>query len=207
MFTLDQLQACIANPNLADWIDVLTQNLTNSGIDTPARQAAFLAQCGHESGDFHEIVENLNYSAAGLRATFPRYFPTEAVAEQYQRQPQLIANVVYANRMGNGNTDSGDGYAFRGRGLISITGRDNYTQCSQDMNNDTSMVDNPDLLADPNGAVASACWFWNKHSLNDLADAGDNASFQRITQIINGGQIGQSDRVRRWNICKQALGV
>ena len=200
-FTSDQLSQCIQNQNTADWFDSISKNLINNNITSVLRVAAWLAQIGHESGDFHEIVENLNYSATGLTATWPSLFPP-AIASQYQRQPIKIGNRAYGNRMGNGDESSGDGYKFRGRGLIQITGKDNYTACSKFLYNDTRLLDNPDLLAQTDGAVASACWFWSANNLNTYAD---NSDMLTITKRINGGTIGLDDRMRRYNLCLSVL--
>ena len=154
-------------------IDSIPEVASKFGINTPLRVAHFLAQCGHESGGFRVTQENLNYSAKGLMGIFKKYFPTEAIANQYARQPQKIANKVYANRMANGSEASGDGYKFRGRGYIQFTGRDNYTQFGKAIGED--IVNNPDSVS-TKYALASAAWFWSKNGLNKLADGGANDS-------------------------------
>jgi putative chitinase len=155
-----------------------------------------MAQCGHESGGFTLMQENLNYSAKGLRGTFGKYFPTDEIAKQYERQPQKIANRVYANRMGNGDERSNDGWTYRGRGIVQITGKNNYIKVSQNMFEDDSLVQNPDMLLDPEYAIHSAGWFWTAAKLNDLADIGD---LKLMTKRINGGYIGLEDRIHHYN--------
>lgn len=165
-------------------------------INTPLRLAHFLAQCGHESGGFKVTSENLNYSAKGLMGIFKKYFPTAQLAESYQRQPQKIANKVYANRMDNGSEASGDGFKFRGRGYIQLTGRANYTAFGKAINED--IANNPDLVSGKY-ALLSAAWFWSKNGLNTLADNG--ASDQVVTSItkrVNGGTIGLPDRIKHF---------
>ncbi len=165
-------------------------------INTPLRLAHFLAQCGHESGGFKVTQENLNYSAKGLMGIFKKYFPTQSLAESYQRQPQKIANKVYANRMDNGAEASGDGYKFRGRGYIQLTGRANYTAFGKAINED--IANNPDVVSGKY-ALLSAAWFWSKNGLNTLADGG--ASDQVVTSItkrVNGGTIGLPDRIKHF---------
>lgn len=155
----------------------------------PARLAGFLAQIGHESGGFNFIKENLNYSAKGLRSIFGKYFPTDELAKQYERQPAKIANRVYANRMGNGPEESGDGFKFCGRGLIQLTGKQNYTRLANDLG--ISIDETIVYLETPNGAVASAGWFWDNNNLNQYCDRND---FITLTKRINGGTIGLADR-------------
>lgn len=155
----------------------------------PARLAGFLAQVAHESGGFTAVKENLNYSAKGLMTTFKKYFPDEALAKQYERKPEKIANRVYANRMSNGDEASGDGYRFCGRGLIQLTGRANYTKFAADLG--ISIEETVAYLETPNGAVASAGWFWDNNNLNQYCDKGD---FVTLTKRINGGTIGLADR-------------
>jgi len=165
-------------------------------INTPLRLAHFLAQCGHESGGFKVTQENLNYSAKGLMGIFKKYFPTEALAESYQRQPQKIANKVYASRMDNGSEASGDGYKFRGRGYIQLTGRANYTAFGKAINED--IANNPDVVSGKY-ALLSAAWFWSKNGLNNLADGGaTDATVTSITKRVNGGTIGLPDRIKHF---------
>jgi putative chitinase len=167
-------------------------------ITTPARVAGFVAQCQHESGDFIWLSENLNYGAKGLRNLFGKYFPNDDLARQYERKPQMIANRIYANRMGNGNEQSNDGWHYRGRGILQITGRSNYTQCSRDLFSDDTLAHNPDLLRTPEYAIISACWFWYKNVLNPICDQGD---IVLLSKLINGGTIGLDDRIKHWNHC------
>jgi len=165
-------------------------------INTPLRLAHFLAQCGHESGGFKVTSENLNYSAKGLMGIFKKYFPTQALAESYQRQPQKIANKVYASRMDNGSEASGDGYKFRGRGYIQLTGRANYTAFGKAINED--IANNPDVVSGKY-ALLSAAWFWSKNGLNTLADGGaTDATVTSITKRVNGGTIGLPDRIKHF---------
>ena len=165
-------------------------------INTPLRLAHFLAQCGHESGGFKVTQENLNYSAKGLMGIFKKYFPTQALAESYQRNPQKIANKVYASRMDNGNEASGDGYKFRGRGYIQLTGRANYTAFGKAINED--IANNPDVVSGKY-ALLSAAWFWSKNGLNTLADGGSTDQVvTSITKRVNGGTIGLPDRIKHF---------
>ena len=158
-------------------------------IQCPLRIAGFLSQIIHESGGFSFVKENLNYGTEGLLSTFKKYFTVRELAEQYARKPEMIANYVYANRMGNGDIDSGDGYRFRGRGLIQITGRDNYTALAEALN--MSVEDCVDYIETPEGACASAGWFWDNNQLNNYCDSGD---FVTLTKRINGGTNGIDDR-------------
>jgi len=166
-------------------------------INTPLRLAHFLAQCGHESGGFKLTQENLNYSAKGLNGIFKKYFPTEADAKSYERNPQKIANKVYGGRMGNGAEASGDGWKYHGRGFIQLTGKDNYAAFGKSIGADT--VNNPDLVA-TQYALASAAWFFNKNGLHKMADGGANdATVTSITKRVNGGTIGLPDRIKHFN--------
>lgn len=165
-------------------------------INTPLRLAHFLAQCGHESGGFKATSENLNYSAKGLMGIFKKYFPTEALANAYQRQPQKIANRVYANRMANGDEASGDGFKFRGRGYIQLTGKDNYTRFGNAIGE--NILSNPDVVSGKY-ALLSAAWFWSNNGLNKLADGGaTDAVVTSITKRVNGGTIGLADRIKHF---------
>jgi len=166
----------------------------------PARLAGFLAQTAHESGGYTAIKENLNYSAKGLMGTFKKYFPTEDLAKQYERKPERIANRVYANRMKNGDESSGDGYRFCGRGLIQLTGRDNYTKFANDLG--MSLEETVAYLETPNGAVSSAGWFWDNNKLNQYCDSGD---FVTLTKRINGGTIGLEDRKHHFELAMHYL--
>ena len=164
-------------------------------INTPNRVAAFLAQCAHESGGFVFLKENLNYKASGLRRIFSKYFPTDELAAQYEKKPEKIANRVYADRMGNGNESSGDGYRYCGRGLIQLTGKSNYQAFADSL--EMKVEDVPDYLQTFEGAAQSACWFWEKNDLNKLADAGDILT---MTKRINGGTIGLEDRKHHYQM-------
>jgi putative chitinase len=180
------------------WAAAMAEVFPANGIDTPERIAAFIAQCGHESGGWTTFEENLNYSAQGLNSIFKKYFPTLESAQPYARKPEMIANKIYANRMGNGDSASGDGYKYRGRGPIQLTGRANYTAFAKDMFDDwQNVVDNPDWVTyDKDFALMSAIWFWNKNNLNKEADAGD---IKTMTRKINGGYIGLEDRIAHYN--------
>jgi len=169
-------------------------------INTKERVAGFLAQCGHESLDFTVLKENLNYGAKGLRGTFGKYFPDDATAAKYERKPEMIANRVYASRMGNGNEASGDGYKYRGRGAIQLTGCSNYTAFAKDIGKtiDETII----YLETLEGAIESACWFWKKNGLNEIADKKD---ITLMTKRINGGTIGLEDRTKHWNNNLQVL--
>lgn len=198
-FTAEQLAQCISkNKNSQEWFDGLYEQLPKFGIVTPARVAGFISQCQHESADFTVLTENLNYGAKGLMSIFKKYYPDEALAKAHERKPQLIANRVYSGRMGNGPESSGDGWKYRGRGLVQLTGRSNYTQCSRDLFGDDCLVDDPDLLLNPEWAILSACWFWHKNKLNDICDRGDVVL---LSKRINGGTIGLADRIHHWNKC------
>ncbi len=165
-------------------------------INTPLRLAHFLAQCGHESGGFKATQENLNYSAKGLRGIFGRYFPTDALAEQYQRKPEMIASRVYGGRMGNGAEPTKEGYKFRGRGYIQLTGKDNYTAFGKAINED--VISNPDLVSSKY-ALLSAAWFFSKNGLHKMADEGSSdAVVTKITRRVNGGTIGLADRIKHF---------
>lgn len=169
-------------------------------FENPKRIAAFIAQTAHESGGFNFVQENLNYGAKGLMGTFKKYFPTEAIAKEYERKPEKIANRVYANRMKNGDEASGDGWKFRGRGLIQLTGRDNYTRFAKavDMTLDEAIA----YLETPAGAVASAGWFWNVNKLNIYCDKDD---FIGLTKRVNGGTIGLHDRLHHYELALEVL--
>lgn len=172
-------------------------------INTPLRLAHFLAQCGHESGGFKAVSENLNYGAKGLLGTFKKYFPTEAKALEYERKPEKIANLVYGGRMGNGPEASGDGFKYRGRGYIQLTGKDNYVAFDKVVAEDITA--NPDLVA-TKYPLLSAAWFWNSRGLNALADKGTtDADVTAITKKVNGGTIGLPDRIKHFKEFHSAL--
>ena len=164
------------------------------GIDTPVELAHFLSQCGHESAGFKVVNENLNYSAKGLLGIFKKYFPTPALAEAYQRKPEKIANKVYASRMGNGDEASGEGFKFRGRGFIQLTGKQNYTAFGKSIGVDIAA--NPDLVA-TKYPLLSAAWFFSKNCLSKCKDASD-ASVLAVTKCVNGGTIGLADRQKHF---------
>jgi len=164
------------------------------------RAAAFVAQTAHESGGFNFVKENLSYGAKGLMTTFKKYFPNEELAKQYERKPEKIANRVYGGRMGNGDEASGDGYRFCGRGLIQLTGRNNYTKFAADLG--ISIEDTVAYLETPAGAVSSAGWFWDNNNLNQYCDKDD---FVTLTKRINGGTIGLEDRIHHYKLALQLL--
>ena len=195
--TLDELAHLLPENNyLQQWHKVLVELLPQYEINTPARIAAFIAQCAHESANFTVLKENLNYRAATLRKIFPKYFPTDEIAQAYASQAnkqEAIANVVYSNRMGNGGPETGDGYRFCGRGLIQLTGRDNYTWFAESL--EITVEAAAEYLETFEGAVQSACWFWETNNLNTWADAGDILT---LTKKINGGTIGLQDRIAHY---------
>lgn len=188
------------NKQLGTLITVMDYELSKSSINTVNRVSAFIAQCGHESGAFTKFVENLNYSAKGLRTTFPKYFPDDASAVAYERNPIKIGNRVYANRMGNRDEASGDGYLYRGRGLIQLTGKNNYEKCGVALKQDLST--NPSYLETPEGAVKSAIWFWTTNDINKYCDSDDIIN---ITKKINGGIIGLDERRKYYEAAKIVL--
>jgi putative chitinase len=196
-FTLDKVSHLLhKNKEPEFWFNAMNEYLPKFGITTAARVAGFVAQGQHESADFTVLQENLNYSAKGLRGVFGKYFPDDAIAAQYAKKPIMIANRVYGGRMGNGPEASGDGYKFRGRGILQLTGRANYTQCSRDLFGDDTLADDPDLVRTPEYAIITACWFWYKNKLNEICDKGD---IVLLSKRINGGTIGLEDRIKHWN--------
>jgi len=182
-----------------EWFKPLTDVFIKYSISTTQRQASFIGQCQHESNNFRTLEENLHYSAAGLMRTWPSRFPSADVAEQFANNPEKIANKVYAGRMGN--TEDGDGWAYHGRGLIQLTGKDNYRNCGEGIGMD--LISNPELLLQPKGAALSAGWFFNKHGLNALADAQD---YETMTKRINGGTLGLDDRIAKIKKALEVLG-
>jgi len=190
------------NPYLDHWHHALEQALPDYDINTPSRVAAFLAQCAHESGGFRALKENLNYKAASLRRVFPKYFPNDDLATSYAGKQEMIANRVYGNRMGNGPEESGDGYKYCGRGLIQLTGKSNYQAFADSI--ETPVEDIPEYLATFEGAVQSACWFWESNNLNQFADKGDILT---MTKRINGGTIGLEDRTKHYEHALHVLGA
>lgn len=201
--TQNQLEQIIPNnKNINEWFFALNQFLYRYEIDTHLRLAAFLSQCAHESGGFAYTSENLNYRWQSLRKTFPKYFSTDSLAQQYEKQPEKIANRIYANRMGNGSEQSGDGWKFRGRGLIQLTGKNNYTLFANSLGMDLTSAVN--YLETFEGSVESACWFWQTNNLNKWADLEDMVT---LTKKINGGTIGLPDRIEHYNHCLHILEV
>ena len=199
--TQEQLQQIIPkNQYVSYWYTALQQLLPQYEINTADRIAAFLAQCAHESGGFVFIKENLNYRWQSLRKVFPKYFPTDALAQQYEKQPQKIANRVYASRMGNGPEESGDGWRFCGRGLIQVTGRDNYSWFAASLQ--ISPEEASEYMETFEGAAQSACWFWESNNLNQWADKQDILT---LTKRINGGTIGLEDRKKHYEHCLHVL--
>jgi putative chitinase len=201
--TREQLAQIIPrNPYIDQWCDALNKLLPDYGIDTPQRVAAFLAQCAHESGNFVFLKENLNYKWASLRKVFPKYFPTDELAQAYAKKPAMIANRVYANRMGNGDEHSGDGYRYCGRGLIQLTGKSNYENFAASL--EISPEEAAEYLGTFEGAAQSACWFWESNNLNVEADAGD---IKKMTKKINGGYIGLEDRIKHYEHALHVMGA
>lgn len=178
----------------AKWVPWLNMTMLKYDITTPERQAMFLAQLAHESGSFQYVVENLNYSAEALQRVFKKYFLTDDLALMYSGQPEKIANRVYANRMGNGDEASGDGWKYRGRGLIQLTGKNNYASFSLQANNNALLE--PALVAEPELAAISAGWFWATNRLNQIADTGD---VKAVTRRVNGAFNGLADRESKYN--------
>jgi len=190
------------NPYADHWFEALCEILPDYDINTVPRVAAFLAQTAHESGGYKAIKENLNYKAESLMKVFPKYFPNQELAEQYAHNQEAIANRVYGGRMGNGDEHSGDGYAYCGRGLIQLTGHDNYKAFADSLS--SSMEEIVEFLQTFEGCVQSACWFWETNDLNTLADSGD---IKAMTKRINGGYIGLEDRVKHYEHALEVLGV
>jgi putative chitinase len=202
-FTEQQLAQIIpGNPYTSHWYSALVQCLPDYDIASPQRVAAFLAQCAHESGGFRAIKENLNYRPETLRKVFPKYFPSDALAQQYAHNQEAIANKVYANRMGNGPEESGDGFRYCGRGLIQLTGKQNYQNFADSI--ETPVEDVPAFLATFEGAVQSAAWFWEANNLNQYADSGDILT---MTKRINGGTIGLEDRKKHYEHALHVFGA
>lgn len=203
--TKEQLRQLLPkNPYIDNWHEALSQLLPDYGINTPRRIAAFIAQCAHESANFTVLRENLNYRPQTLRKIFPKYFPTDALAQEYCSKPnkqEAIANRVYANRMGNGPEESGDGWRYAGKGLIQLTGKDNYSWFAASL--DISVQEASEYLLTFEGAAQSACWFWETNNLNQWADKGDIVT---LTKRINGGTIGLEDRIKHYEHALHILG-
>jgi putative chitinase len=194
ILTLSKLKRILPNTdNINDWYDSLIKILVDYDINTPKRISAFLAQTAHESADYTQLAENLNYSASRLMQVWPRRFPNINIAKQYERNPQKLGNFTYANRLGNGPPESGDGYRYRGRGLIQLTGKANYNAFGNSIG--ISPEEASDYLETFDGAVHSACWFWDVNDLNLYSDKGD---IKGQTIKINGGTNGLSDRINRF---------
>ena len=196
MPSVDQLQKLHIG---AEWADPLSETFARFGINSPVQQAGFIGQCGHECGQFRILEENLNYRAATLMRLWPKRFPTLEIANAYAGNPKKIANMVYASRMGNRDESSGDGYRFRGRGCIQLTGSTNYFNAGKALGVD--FWADPDLVATPKYAALTAGWFWSTHKCNEASEAQD---WTRLTKIINGGVIGLQDRINHIN---QAIAV
>jgi len=202
-FTKEQLAQLIpGNQYIDHWYEALCTLLPDYEINTPNRVAAFLAQCAHESGGFKALKENLNYQAASLCRVFPKYFPNMDIANQYAHNQEAIANRVYGGRMGNGPESTGDGFKYCGRGLIQLTGKQNYTKFAESI--DTPIEDIPEFLGTFEGAIQSACWFWETNNLNQYADSGDILT---MTKRINGGTIGLEDRTQHYNHALKVFGA
>jgi putative chitinase len=202
-FKKEHLEGIIGkNPYLDYWYNAICEILPEYEINTPERVAAFLAQCAHESGNFRFLKENLNYRAESLLKTFPKYFKSLEEAKKYEKKPEKIANRVYANRMGNREEASGDGWRYLGRGLIQLTGKNNYTLFAAAIN--TSLQYIPEYLQTFEGAIQSACWFWEQNQLNQWADKKDILT---LTKRINGGTIGLEDRKKHYEHALHLFGV
>ena len=202
-FTKNHLKEILPSiPYLDEWYDALSKVLPEYDITTPQRVAAFIAQCAHESGGFKALKENLNYQAASLCRVWPRLFPTMEIANKYAHKPEMIANRAYGNRMGNGDEASGDGYRYCGRGLIQLTGKDNYTAFAESI--ETPIEELPEYLSTFEGAVQSAAYFWSENNLNQYADSGDILT---MTKRINGGTLGIEDRKKHYAHALHVLGA
>jgi putative chitinase len=206
LITQSQLKELLpGNSYISQWHNALIQLFPDYEIDTPKRIAAFIAQCAHESANFRVLQENLNYRWQTLRKIFPKYFPTDALAQEYASRPnkqEAIANRVYANRMGNGPEESGDGFRFRGRGLIQLTGRENYRWFAASL--EITPEEASEYVMTFEGAAQSACWFWETNKLNQWADKGDIVT---LTKRINGGTIGLDDRIKHYEHALHVLGA
>ena len=197
MLNADQLQKLHIG---AEWVDALNATFAKFNINSVRQQAAFIGQCGHECGHFKVLQENLNYRAATLMKLWPKRFQTQEIADAYAGNPKKIANMVYANRMGNRDEASGDGYRFRGRGCIQLTGHANYFHAGKALGVD--FVLQPDLVATPQYAALTAGWFWSTHDCNNLAE---NSNWTGLTKKINGGTIGLQDRIAHTEKALQVL--
>lgn len=197
-FKVEHTRAILKGNKEADeWHQALVDVLPKYNINTIDRVAAFMAECSHESGNFTVLEENLNYSWQQLRKVFPRYFPTDALAQQYHRQPEKIANRVYddANRQSKlGNTQPGDGWKYRGRGVIQLTGKNNYTAFAASIGQ--TLDQTVEYLKTKDGALESACWFWNNRKINPVADT---KNIDAVSKLVNGGDIGLAERRDLYN--------
>jgi len=182
-----------------EWAEAMAVAMPTMNVDTVLRQAAFVAQIAHESSECTRVKENLNYSADALVKLFSKHFTAEE-AVKYQRNPEMIANHLYANRMGNGTEESGDGWKYRGRGPIQLTGKNNYAACGTSLQ--LPLVEQPDAVLEPETGILTALWFWKSHDLNRLADAGD---MQAITKVINGGLLGYDERMKYYHRAMEVL--
>lgn len=201
-FTENKLSQIITNNQYVnDWYEALALLLPDYDINTVPRVAAFLAQTAHESGGYKALKENLNYRAETLMKVWPRYFPNMEIANQYAHKQEAIANRAYGGRMGNGPEASGDGFRYCGRGLIQLTGKDNYTRFAESI--ETPVEEIPEFLGTFEGAIQSACWFWETNNLNQFADSGDMLT---LTKRINGGTLGLDDRIKHYNHAMHILG-
>ena len=190
MITLEQfIQILPECEEPEEWFDILSNELLHWELDTNEQIACFIAQTAHESAEYNVLAENLNYSSDRLMVVFPKYFRNVQNIRSYHRQPERIANRVYANRMGNGDEDSGDGYKYRGRGVLQITGKNNYAKCSEFLfGHDDVLLDDPDLLLTKPNALGAAFWYWDINEIKDVDD------FIHVTKIVNGGLNGLKDR-------------
>ena len=203
-FNFDEWMAeeLIHRDDWKEWYDSMCEILPLWGVDTIERVAGFIAQCGHESGGFRVLSENLNYSAKALNTIFPKYFRRAGRdANEYHRQPEKIANVIYANRMDNGDASSGDGWTFRGGGILQLTGRYNYTQFGKAV--EKTAEEAVEYVRTKKGALDSACWFWDENNINDYCDRQDIVG---MTKRINGGTIGLEDRKKHYIHALDVLG-
>lgn len=204
MITTDKLKQFIPNnKHIDEWCDSLNRILPNYDIDTDKRISMFIAQCAHESDDFNALSEDLHYRAETLMRFWPGLFPNIDIANQYAMQPEKIANRAYGNRMGNGNEESGDGWKYRGRGIIQITGHENYTKLSNFLNK--TVDETVQYLSTFDGSVESACWYWKLHNINPFCDIED---VTKVTEIINGGHngLGLEDRKNKYNSAIKIFG-
>jgi len=201
-FTKEQVEKILHNDNAQDWYDAMKEMFPKYQIITKHRVAGFLAQTAHESANYKTITENLNYSSKALDAIFGKYFKRAGVdAQKYHRQPEKIANRIYANRMDNGDTASGDGWRFRGGGILQLTGRYNYTEFGKSVG--MSAEEATDYVRTPKGAIESACWFWKTNNINKYCD---NDDIVKMTKRINGGTIGLADRKKHYAHALHMLG-